>query len=218
MVVAGVARHRALRERLGGVALEVREPAVADGMRDLVAVGVNVGDRDVVAREQVERLLGPVPVGDVRESLAKASRLVALLAAGDRLVVGLEGGGLPGRPGRVGHEAGDARDLLRRKLLLERRHPVAAVSHLPLDARLVRLQLVEVRPDLTLGARRLERVAGPAAGAREHLAARRARSTTRPTAACGEWENRERDRGCGAELQHPVPRYDSPVAVTARPA
>ena len=31
-------------------------------------------------------------------------------------------------------------------------------------------------------------------------------------------ENRREEGGCGAELHDPVPRYDSPVAVTARPA
>jgi hypothetical protein len=59
----------------------VRKAAVADRMRDLVTVRVDAGDREVVAREQVERLLGPVAVGDVREGLAEAVGARLLLAA-----------------------------------------------------------------------------------------------------------------------------------------
>ena len=39
-----------------------------------------------------------------------------------------------------------------------------------------------------------------------------------PPQPASERENREEEGGCGAELHDPVPRYDSPVAVTARPA
>ena len=52
VVVARVARHRAVRERLAGVVLVVDEAGVADPVRDLVAVGVDAGDARVVGREQ----------------------------------------------------------------------------------------------------------------------------------------------------------------------
>src|SRR5215204_1682769 len=85
-----------------------------------------------------------------------------------------------------------------------------------LHGRLVRLQLVEVGPYLALGICGLERVAVAAARAREDLGPRRARGFLRAAAVRCEREHNDEDGGCGAELHDPVPRYDSPVAVTAR--
>ena len=64
---------------------------MADPVRDLVAVGVDAGDARVVGREQSERSLGSLLVGEVAERLPEAERLPALLASGNRLLVGLEG-------------------------------------------------------------------------------------------------------------------------------
>jgi len=52
-------------EGLGRVVLEVGQRPVADCVRDLVAVGVNRRDRQVVLAEQRERLLRAIVVGDV---------------------------------------------------------------------------------------------------------------------------------------------------------
>ena len=180
VVVAGVAGHRAVRERLSRVVLVVEEARAPDPMRDLMTVGVDGRKLGVVRRQQRERLLGSLPVGHVAERLPEAKRLAALLALGERRLVGFEGEARP-RAARGGRDEGrHLLDLRRRKLHAERGHAVAAVSHLPLDGRLVQLQLVEVRPDLPVRAGRLERVAAAAAGAGEDLRARRAGTAAEP--------------------------------------
>ena len=77
VVVARVAGHRAVRERLAGVVLVVDEAGAPDPVRDLVAVGVDAGDARVVGRQQRERLLGPLAVGEVAERLPEAEGLAA---------------------------------------------------------------------------------------------------------------------------------------------
>src|SRR5215218_10842364 len=119
VVVAGVAGHRALRQRLRRAALVVREPAVADGVGDLVAVGVHARNGDVVLREQVERPLRAVAVGDVREGPAEAVRRRVLLAGGDRGVVRLESGTRARAPRGLGDEPCEEGDLAGRELAPE---------------------------------------------------------------------------------------------------
>src|SRR5262245_23503561 len=174
--------------------------------------------RPVVGREQRERLLGPLAVGEVAKRLAVAELLPVVLAVADGRVVGLEREARSRDSCRGRDELGDLRDLLGRELAVEGRHAVPARPDLVLDGGLVRLQLVEIRADLALRVRGLERVAAAAPRAREHLAPRAGRAPAGAAAAGDERGESESDRCCGAELHDPVPRYDSPVAVTARPA
>src|SRR5439155_24566915 len=130
----------------------------------------------VVGRQKRKRLLRALLVGDVPERLPVAERLAALLALRNGRLVGLERRERAGRAVcRVCDERRDLGDLISGEALLERRHSVAAVAHLTDDGRLIRLELVEVRPDLALCVRGLERVAAGAARGREHLRSRRAR-------------------------------------------
>src|SRR5215475_463373 len=179
---------------------------------------MDAGDLRVVRSEQRQCLLRAVLVGEVAERLAEAERLPALLAAGDRRLVGLEGDAHLRRLRRRRDEGRDLGDLLRAQLAAERRHAVAAVAHLPLNGRLVGLQLVEIGSDLAFRAGGRERVAAAAAGAGEDLRAGRARMRARAAAARQERQDRGRDQGCDAELHGRAPGYDSPMAVTARPA
>src|SRR4029450_2817906 len=183
-----------------------------------MAVGMDGRVRPVVRREQRERLLRALVVREVAERLPVAELLPALLAVRDRRVVGLELDARARRARRGRDERRDLGDLLRRELAAERRHAVPARPHLMLDGGLIRLQLVEIRADLALRAGRLQGVAASASRACEDLAARARRPPAGGAAACDERGGGKRDRGCGAELHDPVPRYDSPVAVTARPA
>src|SRR5207248_9451421 len=115
-----------------------------------VAVAIDAGHGVVAGGDRVWRLLGPVPVGDVRERLPEAERLLALLAALDGRVVRLERRRLAGRPRGRGDEGGNLADLCSRKAPLERGHAVAADAHLMGDRGRVRLERVEAGPDLAL--------------------------------------------------------------------
>src|SRR5919201_5663954 len=110
-------------------------------------------------------------VRDVAECLLVAEEVVAVA---DLLLVGTEADQARGAVlRRARDERRDLLDLLRAQLAAEGRHPAAAVRNLANHAVVVGLQLVEVRPDLALRLRGAERVAGAAAGAREHLPAPR---------------------------------------------
>ena len=113
MVVARVAGHLAMRERLAGVVLVVDEARPADPVRDLMAVGMDGSDmRESSVASSAERLLRSLAVREVAERLSQAVGLAAPPAVGDRRVVRLEGeararaargGGDEGRrPGRSG--------------------------------------------------------------------------------------------------------------------
>ena len=60
-----------------------------------MAIGVDALDRPVVGRQERERLLGPLAVGEVAEGLAVAAERGLLGALRDRGRVGLERVDLP---------------------------------------------------------------------------------------------------------------------------
>ena len=201
VVVARPADRRAAGEGRADIAVEARERAGPDRVRDPVAVLLDERARPHLVDESREGDLGAAVVGEVGERLLEARRVGVTALHGP--VVGLErgGDGDAALRRRARHVERNRADLLGAELRAERRHPGAAVLYLLHDPVVRGRELVEVRTGRAVRVRRRERVAAGAAGAREERGAVRcgggSGSVLRglAAAACEAGGEKERDAG-----------------------